>query len=163
MARRTTFYGPTFLPQLTRAVQIPPKRAGSLGRYPYPRRALPDAADWGPARSSLVEGAEPSRIRPVFPGCQRDQLGRWWVTFASRCWRSIAGTLSPSAMSAPWLSPGQLYRLLLIALQLALASNPVQISTRSQTGIPPAPEWFNRNHQAASPDRSAGNPSVGFG
>jgi len=112
---------------------------------------------------TLVMGAEPSRIRPAFPGCQRDQLGRWWVTFASRCWRSIAGTLSPAAMSAPWLSPGQLYRLLLIALQLALASNPVQISTRSQTGIPPACEWFNGNHQAASPDRSAGNPSVGFG
>lgn len=90
--------------------------------FPHPRRALPDAADWGPARSSLVEGAEPSRIRPVFPGCQRDQLGRWWVTFASRCWRSIAGTLSPAAMSAPRLSPGQLYRLLLMALQLAPAS-----------------------------------------
>lgn len=90
--------------------------------FPHPRRALPDAADWGPARSSLVEGAEPSRIRPVFPGCQRDQLGRWWVTFASVCWRSIAGTLSPAAMSAPWLSPGQLYRLFLIALQLAPAS-----------------------------------------
>jgi hypothetical protein len=40
----------------------------------------------------------------------------------------------------------------------------VQIPTHSQAGIPPAREWFNGNHQAASPVRlSAGSPSVGFG
>ncbi len=56
------------------------------------------------------------------------------------------------------------YRLLLIALQLALASNPVHISTTGKLGIPGVPEWFNGEHQAASPGLSGGGrPSVEFG
>ncbi len=141
------------------------RRPGNSQPLTHPRRALPDAADWGPARSSLVEGAEPSRIRPVFPGCQRDQLGRWWVTFASRCWRSIGGPyLHLQCRHLGLRLASDCYRLLLIALQLALASNPVHISTTGKMGIPGVPEWLNGEHQAASPGLSGGGrPSVEFG
>ena len=141
------------------------RRPGTSQPLTHPRSALLTCAGWGPARSPWSKGQSAPGYRLLTGARRTDQRGRWsWVTFASVCWRSIAGTLSPAAMSAPWLSPGQLYRLLLIALQLALASNPVQISTRNQTSIPAAHEWFNGNHQAASPGLSGGGrPSVGFG
>ena len=73
-----------------------------------------------PAHASGLRGS-PSRYRLLTGATRHDHLGGGGKTFGSCGWRSMAGTLSPAAMSAPGLSPGQRYRLLLVALQLALA------------------------------------------
>jgi hypothetical protein len=141
------------------------RRPGNSQPLTHPWRALPDPQAWGDLPSHLGQG---SRALPD-AACLSKLSARSTGAVVGEPLPRAAGVLSPGP--CPQLQcrhlgdplPGQLYRLLLIALQLALASNPVQISTRNQTGIPPAREWFNGNHQAASPDLSAGNPSLGFG
>ncbi|MFT7338137.1 MAG: hypothetical protein ACI92B_001466 [Marinobacter maritimus] len=87
----------------------------------HPWRALPDAADWGPARSPWLWEQSPPGCGLSFQAVSMVTKGGKVGLLRPMLLAFFTGTLSPSCKWRHY----QQYRLLLIALQLALAPNTV--------------------------------------